>query len=48
MKGRSRDTAWFSLTDGEWPGVRAGFEAWLEPSNFDDDGRQLSPLRTRA
>ncbi|WP_159621315.1 GNAT family N-acetyltransferase [Ruania rhizosphaerae] len=48
VKGRSRDTAWFSLTDGEWPGVRAGFEAWLDPGNADDGGRQLSPLRTRA
>jgi RimJ/RimL family protein N-acetyltransferase len=47
-KGRSRDTAWFSITDGEWPRVRAAFEAWLDPANFSADGRQkrrLSDLR---
>ena len=49
-KGRNRDTAWFSIIDGEWPGVRAGFEAWLSPGNFDASGRQrrsLSELRAR-
>lgn len=45
-KGRNRDTAWFSLTDGEWPHVRAAFEKWLAPGNFDGDGNQLSALRT--
>lgn len=47
-KGRSRDTAWFSITDREWPRVRAAFEAWLAPQNFDSQGRQkksLSALR---
>ncbi|RZV35992.1 MAG: N-acetyltransferase, partial [Acidimicrobiales bacterium] len=29
VKGKNRDTAWFSITDTEWPGVKAGFEAWL-------------------
>ena len=43
-KGRSRDTAWFSITDGEWPRVRAGFERWLMPENFDGDGRQRRSL----
>lgn len=43
-KGRSRDTAWFSITDGEWPGVRRGFERWLTPDNFDVDGRQRRSL----
>jgi NAD(P)H-dependent FMN reductase/RimJ/RimL family protein N-acetyltransferase len=38
---RSRDTAWFSITDDEWPHVRRGFEAWLAPTNFDAEGRQL-------
>ena len=44
-KGRSRDTAWYSITDDEWPGIRAAFEAWLDPRNFDADGRQQRCLR---
>lgn len=44
VKGRNRDTAWFSITDGEWPTRRAAFEAWLAPSNFDQNGRQLRSL----
>jgi NAD(P)H-dependent FMN reductase/RimJ/RimL family protein N-acetyltransferase len=43
-KQRSRDTAWFSITDDEWPRVRRGFEAWLAPENFDAEGRQLHSL----
>jgi len=43
-KGRSRDTAWFSITDKEWPGVRKAFETWLQPANFDVEGRQLHSL----
>jgi RimJ/RimL family protein N-acetyltransferase len=43
-KGRSRDTAWFSITDEEWPRIRAAFEAWLSPENFDAAGRQLHAL----
>jgi NAD(P)H-dependent FMN reductase/RimJ/RimL family protein N-acetyltransferase len=43
-KQRSRDTAWFSITDHEWPHVRRGFEAWLAPENFDPEGRQLHSL----
>lgn len=44
VKGRSRDTAWFSITDIEWPRVRAGLMAWLAPENFDAEGRQRHPL----
>lgn len=44
VKGRNRDTAWFSLLDGEWPAARAAFEAWLAPSNFDAAGRQRRSL----
>ncbi len=44
VKGKNRDTAWFSITDAEWPHLKAGYEAWLEPENFDADGRQLSRL----
>jgi RimJ/RimL family protein N-acetyltransferase len=44
IKGRNRDTAWFALLDGEWPAARAAFEAWLDPANFDADGRQRASL----
>jgi RimJ/RimL family protein N-acetyltransferase len=44
VKGRSRDTAWFSIVDDEWPALRAAFEAWLDPANFDAEGRQKSSL----
>ncbi|MEO6486494.1 MAG: GNAT family protein, partial [Thermoanaerobaculia bacterium] len=44
-KGRNRDTAWYSITDREWPSVKAGFDRWLDPANFDADGRQRSRLR---
>jgi RimJ/RimL family protein N-acetyltransferase len=43
-KGRSRDTAWYSITDAEWPRVRAAFEAWLDPANFNEHGVQKRPL----
>jgi RimJ/RimL family protein N-acetyltransferase len=43
-KGRSRDTAWFSIIDGEWPALKAAFERWLDPANFDDMGRQKRRL----
>jgi RimJ/RimL family protein N-acetyltransferase len=39
-KNRTRDTAWFSVIDGEWPALRQAFERWLDASNFDADGRQ--------
>jgi len=44
VKGRSRDTAWYAIVDDEWPAVRAGFEAWLDPANFDGEGRQRRSL----
>lgn len=44
VKGRSRDTAWFSVTDAEWPRVKAAFQAWLDPANFSEDGRQRRSL----
>ena len=43
-KGRNRDTAWYSIIDGEWPARRSAFERWLDPQNFDADGRQRRPL----
>ena len=43
-KRRNRDTAWFSIVDAEWPLIRAAFEAWLAPANFDLAGRQQRSL----
>ena len=43
-KGRSRDTAWYAITDSEWPAVREAFERWLAPENFDAAGQQRSSL----
>lgn len=47
-KGRNRDTAWFSIIDEEWPAIRAEFERWLAPENFDPEGRQRTSLRMRG
>ncbi|HEX4298297.1 MAG TPA: GNAT family protein [Devosia sp.] len=47
QKGENRDTAWFAMLDGDWPRLRAEYERWLEPANFDADGAQKTPLRTR-
>ncbi|OWY29771.1 GNAT family N-acetyltransferase [Herbaspirillum robiniae] len=44
-RGRNRDTAWFSIIDGEWPVLRGAFERWLEPGNFDAEGRQRQSLQ---
>lgn len=43
-KGRNRDTTWFSITDAEWPAVRAALAAWLADDNFDAVGVQLRSL----
>jgi RimJ/RimL family protein N-acetyltransferase len=45
IKGRNRDTAWYAITDARWPAIQAAFEAWLDPENFDAQGRQLTRLR---
>ena len=44
VRGRNRDTAWFSLLDGEWPRAGAAFRAWLAPENLDGDGVQRRTL----
>lgn len=44
VKGRNRDTAWFSVIDAEWPGLSEAFGAWLAPSNFSPEGRQRERL----
>jgi RimJ/RimL family protein N-acetyltransferase len=45
VKGRNRDTAWYAITDDEWPAIRAGFQAWLAPENLDAPGGQRQRLR---
>ncbi len=47
VKGRNRDTSWYSMLDGEWPDARAAFEHWLDPENFDEQGNQKTRLRMR-
>lgn len=44
VKGRRRNTAWFSIVEPEWPARRALFEAWLDDSNFNAKGGALKPL----
>jgi RimJ/RimL family protein N-acetyltransferase len=43
-KRENRDTAWFSIIDGEWPVKARAFDLWLDPSNFDGEGRQKQRL----
>ncbi|HCC56930.1 MAG TPA: GNAT family N-acetyltransferase [Solibacterales bacterium] len=47
VKGRNRDTAWFSMLDLEWPARKAAFERWLNPANFDESGKQRTRLSAR-
>lgn len=44
VKGRNRDTAWFAMIDSEWPQLRAAYDRWMAPENFDQDGRQRTSL----
>lgn len=44
IKGRNRDTAWYAITDEQWPSIRRGFEAWLSPANMDSSGQQRRRL----
>jgi RimJ/RimL family protein N-acetyltransferase len=44
VKSRNRDTAWYAITDDEWPKIRRGYEAWLTPESFDDDAHQRRSL----
>jgi RimJ/RimL family protein N-acetyltransferase len=43
-KKRSRDTAWYSIIDSEWPALNDAFARWLAPENFDAGGKQVSSL----
>ena len=44
VKGRNRDTAWYSMLDSEWPARKAAFERWLAPENFNAAGEQKLSL----
>jgi RimJ/RimL family protein N-acetyltransferase len=44
VKGRNRDTAWYAMIDREWPAIDRAFQRWLDPSNFDAEGRQRTSL----
>lgn len=44
IKGKNRDTAWFSMLDSEWLNIKSDFETWMAPDNFDTDGQQRSAL----
>jgi RimJ/RimL family protein N-acetyltransferase len=44
VKGRNRDSAWYSILDGEWPRIRSAYESWLAPENFDEGGAQRRSL----
>ncbi len=44
VKGRNRDTAWFAMTGADWTCLRPAWEAWLDPANFDAEGRQIQRL----
>ena len=47
IKGRNRDTAWYSIIDKEWPTIRKNFEAWLSDENFDESGKEKARLQVR-
>ena len=44
IRGRSRDTTWFSILDEEWPALKTVYEQWLAPESFDAQGRQKTRL----
>lgn len=46
IKGESRDTAWFAILDHEWPALKAGYDRWLDPANFDAAGVQRQTLES--
>jgi RimJ/RimL family protein N-acetyltransferase len=44
VKGRLRETDWYSIVDQEWPACRDAMLAWLDPSNFGPDGTALKGM----
>lgn len=45
VKGQNRDTAWFAMLDRDWPALKTRYLAWLDPANFDGEGRQRQRLQ---
>jgi len=43
-RGRNRDTAWYSIIDSDYPALHAAYGRWLDPANFDGQGRQIETL----
>ncbi|EJM04924.1 acetyltransferase, ribosomal protein N-acetylase [Pseudomonas sp. GM16] len=48
VKGQNRDTAWYSILDGEWPAIAAGFEQWLSDDNQTSDGQVKGLVECRS
>lgn len=46
IRGKNRDTAWFSMTDADWPKIKSAFISWLSPDNFDAAGQQIGTLES--
>jgi len=45
-KSRNRDTAWYAATNKDWPALNEAYRIWLNPANFNDEGRELQKLST--
>lgn len=48
VKDQSRDTAWFAMTDRDWPSIGEAYRRWLDPGNFDRAGKQRSKLKAQS
>jgi RimJ/RimL family protein N-acetyltransferase len=46
VKGRNRDTDWYSIIDKEWPPLKSAYQLWLDPNNFDESNFQIRSLQT--
>lgn len=45
VKGLNRDTAWYAIIDKDWPRLQAGYQVWLDVTNFDAAGQQKRRLQ---
>lgn len=48
VRGRRRDSAYYSLLEGEWPARRVALLDWLDAANFDAEGRARARLHRAA